>query len=719
MTLSSEQLQPIFSEEEEQQRLDALRRYDIFDTETEEVFDRITRIASRIFAAPIVLISLIDVNRQWFKSCYGLDVRETDRKLSFCVHAMRIDDVLVVPDATRDPRFVDNGLVTGEPYIRFYAGAPLKSSEGVNIGSLCVIDTVPRDGISDEERENLRDLAAVVIDELELRVSQRTALEAEEEVRRAEQRTRTLIENVPGVIFTLSLEGEVTFVSPGFESLLGYDADVGLDRFGTLLADSEEASKARAIITQANEGKTVWEQLWVQHADGHDLLLEMVIGPNDRVGERIGLVGFAHDVTERERAKRDLAKQQERMRLLYEVTARPTRNYSDWIGEALALTTRLLNLDVGIVSCIRDNVFTVAHVYGAETDPQQGEEFALGNTFCDITLSRGQVTTIDHATASGHHRHPCYEATEMESYIGVPLVVDGRVDGTLGFLGKKPRDTPFTKSDRDFVELLSRWVGSVIERKRARNQERRHLSELEYKNEQLEQASRLKSEFLANMSHELRTPLTAVLGFSEVLEEEMFGPLNDQQKQYIHDIYESGKHLLSLINDVLDVSKIEAGKMEMGLEPVDLTDLAQDALRLVRERSERRGISLETDLPDTIAPLSADPRKLKQALLNYLSNAIKFTDEGGTVTLRIRDDAEHVSVEVEDTGIGIAPEDQQRLFKPFVQLDASLARQYEGTGLGLLLTRRLVELHGGTVWVDSEPGQGSVFGMRLPRSAQR
>ncbi|HEU0199331.1 MAG TPA: response regulator [Burkholderiaceae bacterium] len=259
------------------------------------------------------------------------------------------------------------------------------------------------------------------------------------------------------------------------------------------------------------------------------------------------------------------------------------------------------------------------------------------------------------------------------------------------------------------------------------------------KNRQLEQADRLKSEFLANMSHELRTPLNAIIGFSEILSEGVAGELSAEQREYARDIHSSGQHLLSLINDVLDLSKIEAGSMQLEREAVDLPPLLESCLAIVRERALTRRLDLRATIDPALGTIDGDSQKLKQIIYNLLSNAVKFTEEGGHVKLSgrlvVREDInatdafagrlqlpsapddKWVEIAVADTGIGIAPADLDRLFEPFVQVDASLARRHEGTGLGLALVQRLIDLHGGGLAVESTPGRGSRFTVWLPHRA--
>jgi signal transduction histidine kinase len=231
---------------------------------------------------------------------------------------------------------------------------------------------------------------------------------------------------------------------------------------------------------------------------------------------------------------------------------------------------------------------------------------------------------------------------------------------------------------------------------------------------ELESASRHKSEFLANMSHELRTPLNAVIGFSEVLQDRLFGDLNDKQAEYVADIHASGRHLLELINDILDLSKIEAGRMDLQVTPFVFSDVAQNAVALSRERATREGIALGLDVDPDIGVIEADARMVKQVLFNLLTNALKFTDRGGHIGVSAHADGDDVVVSVRDDGVGIAPEDQARIFEEFQQVGAS--RLQEGTGLGLAISRRFIELHGGSLRVESAPGHGSTFTFTIPRT---
>jgi signal transduction histidine kinase len=245
-------------------------------------------------------------------------------------------------------------------------------------------------------------------------------------------------------------------------------------------------------------------------------------------------------------------------------------------------------------------------------------------------------------------------------------------------------------------------------------QNARLFEEVADKSEQLDAASRHKSEFLANMSHELRTPLNAIIGFSEVLLERMFGDVNDKQAEYLEDILSAGHHLLSPINDILDLSKVEAGRMELASGPFNVGPALESALTFVKERATRHGIVVEFAVDPQVGEIVGDERKIKQVILNLLSNAVKFTPSGGRISLRAAPTEGAVAISVTDTGIGIAPEDLDAVFEEFRQVGGDDARKREGTGLGLTLAKKFVELHGGRIWVESVKGKGSTFTFTLP-----
>jgi signal transduction histidine kinase len=314
---------------------------------------------------------------------------------------------------------------------------------------------------------------------------------------------------------------------------------------------------------------------------------------------------------------------------------------------------------------------------------------------------------IPDITQPGTYRSSVRDALIRYGYralLAVPLLREDQIIGSLSFNRKAPGEFP-----PEVVDVLKTFATQSV----LAIQNARLFREIADKSAQLEAASRHKSEFLANMSHELRTPLNAIIGFSEVLVDRMFGELNEKQDEYLKDIYASGQHLLSLINDILDLAKIEAGRMELEAADFDLPGAIDNALILVRERASRRGIALGHSVDERLGSIRGDERKVKQVLLNLLSNALKFTPEGGRIDVSAVAHDGVVEVSVKDTGVGIAPEDQEAVFEEFRQVGTA-DKKVEGTGLGLALSRKFIELHGGKIWVKSAVGAGSTFSFTLP-----
>jgi signal transduction histidine kinase/putative methionine-R-sulfoxide reductase with GAF domain len=301
---------------------------------------------------------------------------------------------------------------------------------------------------------------------------------------------------------------------------------------------------------------------------------------------------------------------------------------------------------------------------------------------------------------------------EQRTVLAAPLVREGKA---LGAIVLRRRDVrPFNDRQVELVQTFADQAAIAIENVRLFNETREKSAQLEGANQELASASRHKSEFLANMSHELRTPLNAIIGFSDVLEQRLFGELNERQSDYTRDIASSGRHLLDLVNEILDLSKVEAGRMELEPSEFALADTIRGALAFIRERAATHGIAVAADVPDDLGTVVADERKVRQVLLNLLSNAVKFTPDGGTIAVRARRGAGEVEVAVQDTGIGIAVEDQAKVFDEFQQVGKASDRSREGTGLGLTLAKRFIELHGGRIRVESELGKGTTFTFALP-----
>jgi signal transduction histidine kinase/CheY-like chemotaxis protein len=356
--------------------------------------------------------------------------------------------------------------------------------------------------------------------------------------------------------------------------------------------------------------------------------------------------------------------------------------------------------------------FRVETVFGTSPesfDALRRARIGLDDTFIGkaATLGRSlELTDLRDAPLDPHLS--ALAETGWRSLIAVPMLREGNIVGAMVIRRHTPGRIP--QEVRDLLATFaSQSALALINAKMYRQLERQSAA--------LEIAGRHKSEFLASMSHELRTPLNAIIGFSEVLLERMFGELNERQDDYLRDIWASGKHLLELLNDILDLSKIEAGQMILNRSECDVRESLEYCISMVRERALKQRIQLSLEVDPEVGSLDADRLRFRQVVLNLLSNAVKFTPEGGRVDVRafIRD--QDLVVLVADTGVGVPAEDRERIFDSFQQ-GTRFSEQVEGTGLGLTLSKRILELHGGRIWVESEPGQGSTFGIALPAGPQ-
>jgi signal transduction histidine kinase len=419
----------------------------------------------------------------------------------------------------------------------------------------------------------------------------------------------------------------------------------------------------------------------------------------------------------------------ENVRLFQELQAR-THDLSQSLEETGALSEVIRavssSLDLReILDAVARRAVTLAGADGCgifEYSPGRGTFAAvvshgISRRFLDSIPVGMNQGTLGRATQTGEP----VQVADVQSVPGYPfrdrLVEEGlRAVLTVPMMGGDVARgiVLFRRTPGEFGERVVTLMRTLADQSKVAIANAHLFREIEEKGRLLEVANQHKSEFLANMSHELRTPLNAIIGFSEVLLQRMFGELNPKQDEYLQDVLSSGRHLLSLINDILDLSKVEAGRMELELERFDLPQALQDTLVLVRERAVRHGIDLHLDADARLGALVADERKIKQVMLNLLSNAVKFTPEGGRVEVRAVPTDGAVEISVTDTGIGIAPENQELIFEEFRQVGGDYAHKREGTGLGLTLARRLVELHGGRLWVKSQVGQGSTFTFSVP-----
>lgn len=571
----------------------------------------------------------------------------------------------------------------------------------------------------------------------QIRIDVKHRSAAEKAVHESESLLKQILNILPVGVFISDRNGALTQINPYGDKLWGGARHVSMDQYGEYAGwwpDSGKriAADEWALARTLKTGETILNELAdIRCFDGTRKTIANNTAPlRDDNGAIVGGLSVNVDVTEFIRTERQL-----RAAAHYDDTQVQAQNLFATSFDRQEIFSGLLNL------LAERHGFAVSALYGfdewnalfrCEAAHGLGREvprqFALGEGLLGQAALSGKTSFLDIAYLNLQTGLADFIPTQV---LMLPVIYQERRLAVLVLAAT----TKLIDSDQAFLEKLVVQLGVALHNLRQYNdlklladRLRASSEEIAAKNQQLEQASLMKSEFLANMSHELRTPLNAIIGFSEILKDGLMGELNDRQSEGINDIFNSGKHLLSLINDILDLSKIEAGKMNVNFEAVSVAPLVQASLQIVREQALMQGLHLSADVQEDLGEAWLDEVKIKQIIYNLLSNAVKFTPEGGKVSIAARrvdglkiagGRYEHyLEISVSDTGIGMSEEEQSRLFRPFTQIDSSLARRHQGTGLGLALVKRMAELHGGSVTLHSEPNQGSTFTVLLPlRSA--
>lgn len=786
---------------DEQQRMEALKRYEVVDTPPEEVFDRITRIVAAFLDVPIALISLVDETRQWFKSRVGLEVTHTGREIAFCAHTIMNDQLMIVSDTSQDKRFNQSPLVQGEPHIAFYAGAPLKTSDGYNLGTLCAIDTTPRI-LSEQQKSVLQDLADMVMDALELRltnarVSNKIALQ------NAEFKTLNQDLNLLGQVFNhlnysilfFDKQGYIKSMNLKTAEMFGYSVVETIGQHLSIFFPSPYKELLNKIFSPQNNNSDIKIndiplQIFGLRKDGTKFSLELSV-TKIKIEHGSTFRAQFQDTTNRDLADKvleqfklplDISQNfifmfRERS-LKFDYVSQGAIKLSGYSQEELHnmslydidsslnidnLRKKLAPLlsgakpDIAYETTLRsknDKIIPVQIALKIDGNDQIGKRIvvvgtdisernkvnqaiqdnqarlhAIVDTAVDgiITISeRGLIETSNRAAEElfGFTKSelkgknvkilmPTSYAREHDGYLdNYKNSGDAKVIGIGREVTGKRKDGSEFSMELSVAEvnlgnalLYTGIVRDITERKKAE-------ADLRHAMNVADNANRAKSDFLSRMSHELRTPLNAIVGFGEILQMEL---LSTTQQEYIDHILKAGKHLSSLINEVLEIARIEAGQQNLSIEAVQVSTLIKESWDLMRPMAANRGVKLNYIEDNDEHYVMADLQRLKQVLLNLLSNAVKYNCPNGTITVscrkRIHDNTLRISVQ--DNGNGIAPENYTRVFEVFERLNADQGQE-EGSGVGLALSKALMHAMNGELGLDSILEQGSTFWLELP-----
>lgn len=710
--------------ENESQRLTALHALRILDTPIDDAFEQLTQLACDLFDVPTALVSLVDEERQWFKSHHGLDACETRREISFCAHAVAANTPLVIEDTGDDPRFADNPLVQGMPHIRFYAGHPLRPTGELAVGTLCLISDRPRT-FSARDRQILARLAGQV-DELLRQHQMRHTLS------QVTRRYEALFNESATGIVRIDREGKVLGINPYALTMLGYTKQEVVGRNVSMLTPPTIRAEHDHFIARfltGSDPKVIGRGREVEalHKEGRlvpvHLAVNAIHNEQDEVVEFLGILTNLSDVYD---ANHRMHKEQSLLKVLHQgITDYQALMSGEQLWSFLMEALReLTDSDYALIGEVLPTSTTNALKIHAITDLSWSDESRhlmeqlrsgdMRLTNPDSLLGRvfahGDVVITDdvyhHAQRGGFPPgHP-----RIDNYLGAPIFSGDKLIGMFAIANSQQT---LSQTLLDWLQPFTDTCALLINLYRQMAEREQVTRDLAAARDQAEQANKAKSEFLSSMSHELRTPLNAILGFAQLLGKGRRDPLSEKQQRQINQIEKSGQHLLSLINEVLDLAKIESGHMTLSIEPIAMEGVIDDACSTLEASIDAAGLTLQR--PPLAKPwqVAADYTRTKQVLLNLLSNAIKYNRPQGSIRMTVEQQGSELCVRVTDSGYGIAPERQHELFEPFNRLDAEHGT-IEGTGIGLAITRELVERMRGQIGVTSTPGQGATFWFTLP-----
>ena len=668
-------------------RVDELKRTGLLAEEAIENFDRLMRQAVRAIGADTGFVGLLTQEKQVLRGCVGIpeplaSERELPMSHSLCAHTigqrepMVIDNVFEHEQLKTHPAAEDYGVGA-------YLGIPLITSQGNAVGTFCLAEWAPRTW-TEADVQAAKDFALSAESEIELRLELKHREELETQLRARTEAFEVLIEHISDVVTVTDREGTVTFTGGAIEKVLGYTPEALKDTsiFERVHPDDRETVKEtiEGIRSGTEEHPTV--EFRHRHADGSWRLLEttgQALPDEVEMGE---IIGVSRDITERRQLE-------QRVRLLAAAVEEA----------ATAVVITGPNLDTPGPK--------IQYVNEAMTEMTgYSEDELVGRT---PRLLQGPKT--DRAALDRLREQLSNGETVVDE------TVNYRKDGTPYHL--RWRITPIWNEEGDVTHYVSVQQDITAEKTREKELTRRveqRTEKLQEARDRAEQASRMKSALLANMSHEIRTPLTGIIGFADSIREGDIAeePVPSPIPEFAQKIEKNGRRLLDTLQAVLRLSKLEAGEMELEAEPVDVQGVAEEAVALFETKIQDAGLTVDIDEADRAVRAWADPAAVTVVANNLLGNAIKFTEEGGRIRLRVRNDGEWALLEVVDDGIGMDPDEVSELFEPFSQASTGFDRTHEGSGLGLAVAKRIIEQMGGTISVKTDKDEGTRMTVRLP-----
>jgi PAS domain S-box-containing protein len=770
--------------ENEAERLKSLHDLKILDTPHEERFDRIVRITRDMFKVPIVLISLVDSNRQWFKSCIGLAVNEVARSISFCGHTILSDEPLIINDALADPRFADNPFVVNDPFVRFYTGIPLHSSQGYRIGSFCIVDTKPRES-TPQEIELLKGLARWVelklnFGELNLNYKEAQSLQSRYEL--------ALKGSKVGVWDWVDVNKKEEWWSSDYFDLLGYtnnEIQPSVEMFQQLLHPDDRKRTLEHLDEHFNKDKPFRVEYRLKTKDrGYRWFLGRGQVVRNSQGQPQRMTGTIVDIDQRKTLEKSVQDQKHAFDQHSIIAFTDIQGNITYVNdkfceiskysrqELLGQDHRILNSGYHSKEFMRELWRTIAagKIWKGEirNKAKDGGLYWVNATIVPLINEEGKpyqyvairtdITDIKKTEEQLMRITERFELAKASARIGVwdwdvvnnIKVWDDQMFEIYGMPRQNSKDTirlweksvhpdDLSRIQNELqlalagekaynTEYRIRWADQSIRYIRAYGSVTRDpqgkalritginwdITAQKEAELQVAEAVRIKSEFASMVSHELRTPLTVIKESVAIVYDETAGSINADQKEFLETAKRNVDRLARLINDVLDYQKLESSDSKFRMVEQDINALVSEVGKSFQLPLKNKGLGLVLKLAPELPPITLDADQITQVLVNYITNAMKFTEKGNITLISEKVGDNAIMVSVKDQGIGIKQEDFQKLFQSFSQISTGMGRQTGGTGLGLILCKKIVERHQGKVGVESVYGEGTTFYFILP-----